>query len=463
MSKTIKSVLKKSSSKTKKSAKFQSPPPPENFLDEEARKERIRNLVPFKKPSSKTKKKVTFKSPQKTPNKSQSVRRQKIRNLLQFKTPSKPNESLISNSNSYSPSINRSIRKNTKSRSKLSLYEEDSYNIESVNRSLKIPKINVYDKNNTKIVKKLNSAVVRKKMLKNLSSKKKINCNQIVMPNQILGNCWFNTFFVSFFISDKGKKFFKHLRVQMIKGRRLDGTLIEPSKLRRSLLLLNYYIELSTSNFLKSRTLAKDLNTNAIIYNIHNSLLNNEKVYVDINEAGNPLEYYETLINIINPDTFDIFKINLNTVLEINKLRTIEYHDLNNLYSINNVPNVIIVSVTDSHPHLWFNPCSMFNFKQINYNLTISGQKYKYKLDSVIIRDTKKLHWGSVFTCNKQYYGFDGASETRNNRFDWNIYLNQNIEWGFKGSNWLRNGQDTGNPIWWNFMSGAQLLLYFRV
>ena len=105
----------------------------------------------------------------------------------------------------------------------------------------------------------------------------------------------------------------------------------------------------------------------------------------------------------------------------------------------------------------------MFKFKQINYNLTISGQKYKYKLDSVIIRDTKKLHWGSVFTCNKQYYGFDGASETRNNRFDWNIYLNQNIEWGFKGSNWLRNGRDTGNPIWWNFMSGAQLLLYFRV
>ena len=134
-----------------------------------------------------------------------------------------------------------------------------------MNKKLKIPRINVYDKNNNKLIKKLNSSVVRKKMLKNLTSKKKINCNQIVMPNQLLSNCWFNTFFVSFFISDKGFKFFKHLRKQMIKGRTLDNTLIKPAKLRRSLLLLNYYIELSISKFLKSRILARDLNTNAII------------------------------------------------------------------------------------------------------------------------------------------------------------------------------------------------------
>ena len=57
-------------------------------------------------------------------------------------------------------------------------------------------------------------------------------------------------------------------------------------------------------------------------------------------------------------------------------------------------------------------PLNMKEGLLIDYNLTISGKKYKYKLDSVIIRDTLKKHWGSVFTCNKEYYGFDGVSET---------------------------------------------------
>ena len=221
-------------------------------------------------------------------------------------------------------------------------------------------------------------------MLKNLTSKKKINCNQIVLPNQILSNCWFNTFFVTFFISDKGFKFFKHIRKQMIKGRKLDNTLIKPARLRRSLLLLNYYIELSISKHLKSRKLAKDMNTNAIIYNIYHSLPSDIQEIKDVNKAGNPLTYYEGLLKLIKPNTFDLFNIVLNSKSELNKLSTIQNIELTNLYYLDYIPNIIILEVVNE------NISSMFNFKTMNYELTIMGDKYKYKLDSVIIRDTLK-------------------------------------------------------------------------
>ena len=241
----------------------------------------------------------------------------------------------------------------------------------------------------------------------------------------------------------------------MIKGRTLDNTLIKPAKLRRSLLLLNYYIELSISKFLKSRILARDLNTNAIIYSIYHSLPNEIEGIKDINKAGNPLSYYEGLIKLIKPNTFDLFNIILNNNTELNKLSTIQHNDLSNLYDLYYVPNVIIVEVGSE------NMSSMFNFKTINYELTIMGNKYKYKLDSVIIRDTLKRHWGSVFTCNKEYYGFDGASDTRNNIFKWNEYLNKNMDWGFIGSTWkINNKNDTGINIWWNFMNVTILILF---
>ena len=40
-------------------------------------------------------------------------------------------------------------------------------------------------------------------MLYNLNTKKGIDCNKIVAPKQHLSNCWFNCFFMVFFISEK--------------------------------------------------------------------------------------------------------------------------------------------------------------------------------------------------------------------------------------------------------------------
>ena len=62
-----------------------------------------------------------------------------------------------------------------------------------------------------------NSDEAKLAMLKNIRSKK-IDISYIVGPKQVASNCWFNCFFMVFFISDKGRKFFRYLRESM--GRR---------------------------------------------------------------------------------------------------------------------------------------------------------------------------------------------------------------------------------------------------
>ena len=76
-------------------------------------------------------------------------------------------------------------------------------------------------------------------LLKNLSADKHINPKKIIPPIQSQSNCWFNAMFATFFISDKGRKFFHFLRQLMIEGKQSDGNAI-PEKLRDAFALLNF-------------------------------------------------------------------------------------------------------------------------------------------------------------------------------------------------------------------------------
>ena len=60
-------------------------------------------------------------------------------------------------------------------------------------------------------------------LLKNLAANKHINPEKIVTPIQSLGNCWFNTMFITLFVSDKGRKFFHFFRQLMIEGVQSNG------------------------------------------------------------------------------------------------------------------------------------------------------------------------------------------------------------------------------------------------
>ena len=329
---------------------------------------------------------------------------------------------------SYSPSINKNFHSeyHSKSKSKLSLEKHDDFNIKNLNKKLLLPNF----KNKSKKLKKhsLDSKYIKNKLLKNLTSKKKHKCDNIILPKQILSNCWFNALFVSFFISDKGFKFFKHIRKQMIEGKKMDGTIIKPLKLRKTLLLFSYYIDLSLSEFKKSKVLAKNLNTNALILNIYNSIpkkeINKFRNIYKLHSAGNPLYYYLSLIHLIKPNTFDLFYIN-------------SKYSKTKIFNTINIPNVIVVQI--------------FNNKDIKKRMkekfTFNNEKISYLLDSTVIMDIEKKHFCSTLTCNKEYYGFAGESDDRINKFDWPKLLNKDENWTFKGSKW----EGENKNIYWNF------------
>ena len=86
------------------------------------------------------------------------------------------------------------------------------------------------------------SSSAKKFLLKNLAASKHIDASKIITPVQSLGNCWFNTMFVTLFVSDKGRKFFHFFRQLMINGKKANGKSI-PKELRNGFALLNYAVD----------------------------------------------------------------------------------------------------------------------------------------------------------------------------------------------------------------------------
>ena len=100
----------------------------------------------------------------------------------------------------------------------------------------------------------------KKYLLRNLSANKHVDPEKIVPPKQLQGNCWFNSMFVNFFVSDKGRKFFHFFRQLMIEGKQKDGNHI-PHKIRDAFALLNFGVDAC----LTGNQFAYYLNTNLII------------------------------------------------------------------------------------------------------------------------------------------------------------------------------------------------------
>jgi len=165
---------------------------------------------------------------------------------------------------------------------------------------------------------KYNSKKAIDHLIKNLSMTKHISCNSILTPLQNRQNCWFNTFFVIFFISDKGRKFFKFFRELMIRGKQSDGTKITPLKLRKAFYLLNLSIEAvigSNKNYLAKDEIST-FDTNTIIEQIYNGLKSKIKTnkfgkLYNINDHGNPINYYHFIINYLGNHSIKMLEINI--------------------------------------------------------------------------------------------------------------------------------------------------------
>ena len=315
--------------------------------------------------------------------------------------------------------------------------------------------------------KSYNNSSVQEILLHNLKSSKHLDVTRFIPPIQLLSNCWFNTMFVTFFFSDKGRKFFRFFRELMITGKKLDSSLI-PSNIAKLLFILNLFIEASYNQTTKSRELFKTmnaltekLNTNFYIYHIY-QIINNKKDSINpeelfnnsnklydipnIKEAGNPLTYYESILKYLNYDSLKFMKQSFTSKLNVKEIITKQFQSLSNI-----IPDIIIIEDFESKS-LYETSYKLISTKNVVYN---------YVLDSIIITNKDHFdpkansHFVSVLTVNSQEYKFDGSSLSKLQKFKWKKLINTNKNWNFKE-----------NPIYhpeqYNFTKGYKILFYYR-
>lgn len=293
----------------------------------------------------------------------------------------------------------------------------------------------------------------QKLLLHNLNSNIPLNCSDIIAPQQLLSNCWFNTFFMAFLVSDKGRKFFRSFRQLMIEGIFANGTKIRSKKMRRALFLLNMAIEASYNIGNKTPELAKYMDTNQIIQSIHEGIPKQERqIYpwvAQTDEAGNPMLFYQELMYFLSNEELSIAEIYTDYFKKSLK------KEISEMAHSENPPEIIAVIIDDKESHNVY--------KENQYAFTLSNDEtIQYKLDSAIIRDTYKEHFCCMIHCNGKQYSFDGLSYRRMSPFEWLPLLNKNEIWEFEGSLW-GSGPWVDTPIQWNFKKGYQILLYYRV
>jgi hypothetical protein len=284
-----------------------------------------------------------------------------------------------------------------------------------------------------------NTSEAKKFLLKNLSADKHVDIRKIVPPIQSQANCWFNAMFVTFFVSDKGRKFFHFLRQLMIEGIQKDGQQI-PQKIRDAFALLNFGIDAC----LTGNQFAYELDTNSIIHLLYKNIPTPYKLkypyIVDVDEAGNPLLYYISIINYLNNSSIILLFIR-----DANNQWKDKVTDA--LKKMKHLPHIIVLEAYDE-------TAGLFNKKPVSFSLN----EAKYAIDSAVVRDITKQHFCSTITCEKKQMGYDGMSFHRIVPMDWKEKLNnKDFYWQFEGTK-----DHDGTPLEWNFMKCYQLLMYYR-
>ena len=309
---------------------------------------------------------------------------------------------------------------------------------------------------------------VQSLLLHNLTASKHLDVARFIPPLQFLSNCWFNTMFVTFFFSDKGRKFFRFFRELMITGKKIDSTLI-PEKIAKIFFILNLFIEASynqnsKSNILfdKINSLTDKLNTNYFVYHIYkiintptNSinpdlLVNNSnQIYdiPDIKDPGNPLTYYETILSYLKYNTLKLFKHSITKTVTINEVLQSKF-----LATMANViPDIIILEDFQSGT----------NFNNSITLTSTQSNSYNYILDALIITNKDHFdpeansHFVSVLTVNGLEYKFDGSSLSKLSRFDWKKMINSDKDWVFEED-------PKYEPEYYNFTKGYKIMFYYR-
>jgi len=316
-----------------------------------------------------------------------------------------------------------------------------------------------------------NDPHAREVFLHNLGANKHIDVNVIIPPIQILSNCWFNTMFCAFFISDKGRKFFHYFRQLMIEGRTADRHKIHPRSLRDAFALLNFSIE----SALLGSSYAYELDTNSIIKLIYDTIQRtyksgsrntnpHDEFIVPVDNASNPIRYYEGIIHYLNNTAIQLVVVTL-TREKMEKSKSIQDAIQLELYGKHvekvHYPHIIVVEIFDSHDSP--GDSGSIDNRPLEFKLIggSSGSSESvsalYSLDSCIIRDTYQNHFCALLTCEGSEMGYDGMSFHRLVPLKWKKMINSLTKWTFEGS------VDKGRTLEWSFRHGYQMLMYYRI
>jgi hypothetical protein len=289
-------------------------------------------------------------------------------------------------------------------------------------------------------------------LLKSLNeSIKRVNMTNLVTPKQYASNCWFNSFFVVFFIGDKGRKFSKSLRHMMITQRGPgESTMIDNLKMRKTMFAFNLAIEAS----LTGNPMAYKLNTNSLVVSLADSMPSKyKKKMPKYDKASNPITFYDGLMDYFK-NVHNVKGISIKKFIVTNKIEELNFPGSYKAMADSNC-DLAIVEVTDT------NRDKYNKSKEQKKPLKISYDSKEYTLGAAVIRDTKRRHFCCVCDVNGKEYGFDGVSFRRLNPFEWRKLLNKDHTWTFEGSDW-EGGKEHGKSILWNFMNGYQILFYYR-
>ena len=307
-----------------------------------------------------------------------------------------------------------------------------------------------------------NSQIAKNIALRNLKSNRKFKIKDIVGPKQVMGNCWLNCFFVIYFISDKGRKFFKHMRQTMITGKKLDGTPIK-KHLQRLLFIFNKFIEsiIRGKHSKINKKYALKIDTNVLIKEIYKNISSVDPVLMpNLNEAGNVELFYTGLMQYINFDN----KIRKTFIYSVNQYKNI--HDsLNEEYRKKLYDShIIIIKITDKKSKKSKSKSSDRDKILSNNYFSSSNKKpteikikdRTFRLDSAVLLDNTSRHFSAYITVNNEECMFEGYSSARIVSFQWKNKLNKKKGWRTFNSNIYEKNYN-------NFMKGYQALYYYRV
>jgi hypothetical protein len=402
------------------------------------------------------KKRVKKKHAKKKVKKMSKQKRDLLEQNPAHMTPPKPNDLIIKNT---TPKLAKELRKAQKT---ITNIYSPSINRQLMSLKSITPKGDIYDcpdgdimitTKNGKKCSKWNSKNAKDVMLQNLNTTKPVVASEIMAPMQNQSNCWMNSFFVTWFISDGGRKFNRWFRQVAITGKLPNGTNI-PSKFKRPAFLLNKMIDASLRGGNDPSRYAELMDTNEIIRSFHRAAPKSGIVKTRI--ASNPLSFYSTIYKAITGGTgkeindfrYDSWVENgplnwLNFVAQGNDTKETLQNHIRDNFKISH-PKVLFIETFDSDARVKKHKILSFNE---------NGKKISYKLDAAVLRNTTKIHFSAYVTINNVDYGFDGESYSRLEKFDWKNKLNKNTQWRFTER----------FETYFNFVKCYSMLIYYRI